>query len=114
MESEIHDSDRNLKAILQRAREVGLKLNKAQSKVRQTEIKYIGNILTADGIRLDPDKVTAITDMRRPVNVQRLIRLAKCLSRFIPHLSDTCELLRRLTRSLLFMAVAAGRSVPEH
>lgn len=60
----------------------------------------MGNILTADGIRPDPDKVTAITDMRRPENVkavQRFIGLATYLSRFMPHLSETCKPLRRLT-----------------
>lgn len=70
MESAIQDHDRNLTAFLQRAREVGLKLNKDKFKLRQTEVKYMGNILTADGIRPDPDKVTAITDMRRPENVK--------------------------------------------
>lgn len=100
MESAIQDHDRNLTAVLQRARDVGLKLNKDKFKLRQTEVKYMGNILTADGIRPDPDKVTAITDMRRPENVkavQRFIGLATYLSRFMPHLSETCEPLRRLT-----------------
>uniref|UniRef100_A0A8W8KNA1 Reverse transcriptase/retrotransposon-derived protein RNase H-like domain-containing protein n=1 Tax=Magallana gigas TaxID=29159 RepID=A0A8W8KNA1_MAGGI len=60
----------------------------------------MGNIFTADGIRPDPDKVTAITDMRRPDNekaVQKFIGLATYLSRFMPHISETCEPLRRLT-----------------
>ncbi|XP_062610719.1 uncharacterized protein K02A2.6-like [Saccostrea cucullata] len=56
MESAIRDNDRNLTAVLQRAREVGLKLNKDKFKLRQTEVKYMGSILTAVGIRPDPDK----------------------------------------------------------
>ena len=100
MDSAIQDHDRNLTAVLQRAREVGLKLNKDQFKLRQTEDKYMGSILTAEGLRPDPEKVSAITNMKRPENVkavQRFIGLATYLSRFLPHLSETCEPLRRLT-----------------
>ena len=100
MDSAIQDHDRNLTAVLQRAREVGLKLNKDKFKLRQTEVKYMGSILTAEGLRPDPEKVSAITKMKRPENVkavQRFIGLATYLSRFLPHLSETCEPLRRLT-----------------
>lgn len=99
MDSAIQDHDRNLTAVLQRAREVGLKLNKDKFKLRQTEVKYMGSILTAEGLRPDPEKVSAITNMKRPENVkavQRFIGLATYLSRFLPHLSETCEPLRRL------------------
>lgn len=60
--------------VVQRAHKVGLKLNKDKFMLRQTEFKYMGNILTADGIRPDPDKVTAITDRRRPENVKAVQR----------------------------------------
>ena len=70
MDSAIHDHDRNLTAVLQRAREVGLKLNKDKFKLRQTEVKYMGSILTAEGLHPDPEKVSAITNMKRPENVK--------------------------------------------
>lgn len=47
MESAIQDHDCNLTAVVQKARKVGLKLNKDKFKLRQTEFKYMGNILTA-------------------------------------------------------------------
>ena len=65
MDSAIQDHDRNLTAVLQRAREVGLKLNKDKFKLRQTEVEYMGSILTAEGLRPDPEKVSAITSMKR-------------------------------------------------
>ena len=95
----IQDHDRNLTVVLQRAQEVGLKLNMDKSKLCQTEVKYMGSILTAEWLRPDPEKVSAITNMKRPENVkavQRFIDLATYLSRFLPHLSETCEPLRRL------------------
>ena len=96
----IADHDRNLKALLDRARQMGLKLNKDKLKLRQSEVKYMGQILTPNGIRPDPEKVKAINDMPRPTNakaVQRFIGMATYLSKYLPHLSETCEPLRRLT-----------------
>ena len=66
----IADHDRNLKALLDRARQMGLKLNKDKLKLRQSEVKYMGQIVTPNGIRPDPEKVKAITDMPRPTNVK--------------------------------------------
>jgi hypothetical protein len=61
METAILDHDADLIAVLQRARAVGLKLNKDKFRLRQTEVKYMGSILTAEGICPDPDKVTQST-----------------------------------------------------
>ena len=46
----IADHDRNLKTLLDRARQMGLKLNKDKLKLRQSEVKYMGQILTPNGI----------------------------------------------------------------
>ena len=95
----IADHHRNLKALLDRARQMGLKLNKDKLKLRQSEVKYMGQSLTPNGIRPDPEKVKAITDMPRLTNVnsvQRFIGMATYLSKYLPHLSETCEPLRRL------------------
>lgn len=87
MESANQDHDHNLPVVLQRACEVGLKLNKNKFKLRQTDLKCMSNILTAGGIRPDPDEVTAITHMMRPENVKavnRFIGLATYLFRCMP------------------------------
>ena len=94
METAIQDLDANLIAVLQRARAVGLKLNKDKFRLRQTDVKYMCSILTAENIRPDPDKVGAVNNMMRPENVkavQRFIELVTYLSRFLSHLSETCD-----------------------
>ena len=99
-EEAIIDHDRKLRDLLERARSVGLKFNKDKLKLRQSEVKYMGQILTADGMRPDPEKVKAIVNMPRPTDVkavQRFIGLATYLSKYLPHLSEACEPLRRLT-----------------
>lgn len=55
--------------------------------------------MSADGLRADPDKVRAVQNMPHPTDakaVQRLIGFVTYLARFMPHLSEVCEPLRRL------------------
>ena len=92
--------DLNLRNLLKRARECNLKFNFKKLKLRQKSVKYMGHLLTRDGLKPDPAKVEAVQNMPKlsSVNdVQRFIGFVNYLSRFLPRLSDLCEPLRRLT-----------------
>ena len=59
----------------------------------------MGELLTRDGMRPDPQKVQAIKDMQVPDSkkaVQRLLGCVNYLSRYIPKLAEISEPLRRL------------------
>lgn len=93
------DHDRKLTAFLQRCREKGIKLNKSNVRFRVPEVSYLGHLLTPTGIRPDPAKVKAITNMERPTTVagvQRILGMANYLARFIDRISDICEPMRQL------------------
>ena len=95
----VKDHDRNLKALLQRARESNLKLNKKKLKLRLHQVPYMGHLLTADGLKPDEEKIKAVKDMPKPASkqdVQRFLGFVNYLSKFAPHLPDVCEPLRRL------------------
>ena len=105
-EEALRDHDRNLVALLERAREVNLKLNPKKLKLRLNEVPYIGHLLTPDGVKPDPEKVRAVQDMPRPDGrsraekvkaVQRFLGFVNYLAKFVPHLADESEHLRRLT-----------------
>ncbi|CAB4003537.1 Hypothetical predicted protein [Paramuricea clavata] len=77
-EEALRDHDRNLVALLQRAREVNLKLNPKKLKLRFNEVSYIGHLLTPDGVKPDPEKklvanhpVLCYYDVSKPVSIQR-------------------------------------------
>ena len=94
------DHDNNLKKLLDRARENNLKLNRKKLKLRLTEVRYMGHILTSTGVRADPMKIKAIVEMLRPQDkkaVKRLLGTVQYLSRFLPKLSDVAKPLRQLT-----------------
>ena len=97
-EAEI-DHDKDLRAFLDRARERNLRLNADNMKVKMTEVPYIGHLLTREGLRVDPKKVEAIEKMLEPEDakaVQRLLGSVNYLAKFVPHLLDILEPLRRL------------------
>lgn len=64
------------------------------------EVKFHGHILSAEGLRADPQKkIRAIQEMPHPTDakvVQRFIGFVTYLTKFMPHLSGVCEPLRRL------------------
>jgi hypothetical protein len=46
---------------------------------------YIGHLLTAEGVKPDPEKIAAITNMEKPTDVkgvQRLLGMANYLTKF--------------------------------
>ena len=93
------DHDRNLKAFLERARECNLRLNADKLKLKMTQVPYIGHLLTREGLRVDPKKVEAIEEMPAPKDakaVQRLLGSVNYLAKFVPHLSNIMQPLRRL------------------
>ena len=86
-EEAVIDHDRNLRRFLDRAREVNLKLNKHKMKLRLTEVKCIGHMPSSEGLKPDPDKVRAISEMPIPEDkkaVQWLIGYMCQLSSQVP------------------------------
>ena len=93
------DHDTKLLALLDRCREVKLRLGVKKLQFRVPEVQFHGHILSVVGLKPDPEKVRAIIEMPNPTDakgVQRLIGFANYLAKFMPHLSGVCEPLRRL------------------
>lgn len=98
--SEMTEHDSRLKAVLQRCREKGLKLNPKKIQLAVPEVKYMGHILSADGVKPDPVKVSAIENLEPPTDVpgvRRIIGMVNYLTKFVPSLSEHIEPLRKLT-----------------
>lgn len=98
----IKDHNKNLEHLLQRLRKENLKINKEKMKVCQEEIKFFGHILTSEGIRPDPDKISAIVNMPTPVDKKdtlRFLGLITYVGKFIENMSEITEPLRRVTHA---------------
>ena len=102
MEEANRNHDNTLMAFLERCRERNVKLNIDKLTLREREVPFIGHVATDKGLRVDPAKVRAITEMPAPTDkagVQRLLGLAQYLSKFLPRLSDITKPLRELTQN---------------
>ena len=113
----VEDHDRKLTCLLERCRQVGLKLNIEKMKLRQQEVKYMGHMFTADGLRADPDKIQAVLNMPAPEDrkgVQRILGLVNYLQRFAPNLAEASAPLRALLKkenAFIYEEAVHGRAL---
>ena len=78
-----------------------IRLNPDKFKFGLKELKFMGHIIADDGMRPDPDKVAAITEMPTPTDragLLRFIGMATYLSQFCKNLSSTLQPLQMLTK----------------
>ena len=95
------DHDHKLRALLQRCRDVNLKLNRNKVELKQTQITYLGHIISSDGLRADPKKIDAVKQIPAPVDkagVQRLLGMVAYLQKFAPNISNIAAPLRELVK----------------
>ena len=98
---DMEEHDRNLKALLERCRKVGIRLNKEKADLRKSEITFLGHKITKDGLMIDPEKLEAVKEMPKPQDVEgvrRLCGFVNYLAKFLPKLSEVLEPIRVLTR----------------
>jgi hypothetical protein len=62
--------------LLQRLREVNLKLNKDKMELCKPNVKFYGHILTNQGIKADVSKITAIVEMPTPTAMSLLYNVS--------------------------------------
>ena len=58
--------DENLRKLLDRAREVKLKLKSKKMNLKKPLVKFMGHVISKDGLKPDPDKVNAVGNMPKP------------------------------------------------
>ena len=98
---DMKEHDKILKQVLKRASEYNLKLNLDKLEVRQSSVKYCGHIISAQGLKPDPEKIEAVMEMPRPENkesLRRFLGFVNYLGKFIPNLSKVDEPLRALLK----------------
>lgn len=86
-------------AALKRIEAAGVTLNRDKCEFGKPCLKFLGHVLDQDGIRADPEKTSAITQMRAPTTVtelRRFLGMANQLGKFTPRLAELTQPLREL------------------
>ena len=92
--------DENLRKLLDRAREVKLKLKSKKMNLKKPQVKFMGHVISKDGLKPDPDKVNAVGNMPKPTckkETLSLLGFINYLAKFLPRLSEVAQPLRNLT-----------------
>ena len=70
----LHDHDKKLKQVLNRCREINIRLNPKKCRFRVNSVHYVGHVLSDTGVQPDPDKIQAINGMPEPQDIKSLQR----------------------------------------
>ena len=91
----------HLKLVYERLKKYNLKLRILKCKFYMRELKFLGIIVNADGIRCDPGYINQVLKFKKPSNVkeiERFIGMVTWLGRFIPNLSKLTSKLNDLRK----------------
>lgn len=95
------EHDEILQRVMTRANEANVKFNKEKLQYKVNSVKYMGHVITSEGVKVDSAKVKAIVDMPLPTDrasLQRMLGMVKYLSQYIPGEATTTAPLRQLLR----------------
>lgn len=91
---------KHVEIVLKKLEEYGLRINVAKCNFGQSEIKFLGHMVTADGIAPLPEKVQAIKDFPQSKTASQMKRFLAMLNfyrRFIPNaIQSQIPLLRHI------------------
>ena len=96
------DHDEAVYKVLRQCQDVNLKLNKDICHFRCTSIPFFSEVVSREGIQLDPQKIRGLTKMPAPKNkkeLQAFLGIINYLSKFSPDKLEVCKPLRKLTSS---------------
>ena len=90
----------NLQEVLQRLRDAGLKLKPSKCAFFRQSVKYLGHVISREGISVDQEKVTKVATWPTPTStqeVQRFLGFAGYYRRFIRDFAEIAKPLHHIT-----------------
>ena len=97
----LHEHNKILSKVTEMIKASGLKLNEAKCQIGVHELRYLGHVISKDGVKPDYEKVKAIAEMEAPKNITELrttLGLLQYLCRFVPNFSTIGEPLYALLK----------------
>ena len=82
----VEDHLDKLREVLSRLGSAGLKIKPSKCHLLQSSICYLGHVVSAEGIKTDPEKIRSVSDLPTPSNKKELkqfLGLASYYQRFV-------------------------------
>lgn len=95
------EHDKRLELLLNRLKEYGILLNEDKCVINVSRLEFLGHEISEKGIRPTESRLSSIKSFREPRNASELrsfLGLVTYVGRFISHLADKTEPLRKLLR----------------
>ena len=83
---------RDLDTVFQRLQKTGLKVNLAKCQFAQTEVPFLGHLVSREGIKMDPRKVAAIDNMELPTDITQLRSFLGATSHYRKFIKDYAQI----------------------
>lgn len=99
--STVEEVIERLEAVLVRLRDAKLKLKPKKCHLFQTEVLYLGHVVSSNGISTDPAKTDSVRNWPTPTNptdIRSFLGLASYYRRFVKKFSDVVKPLTALTQ----------------
>ncbi len=100
----------DLRAVLDRIRDAGLKLKPTKCKLYCEQVLYLGHVISAAGMSPDPAKLRVLADCTLPTTVREL----QSFLGFVNFYSDFIDEQTALTSSLYDLTSARKGTEPVH
>ncbi len=97
----LEEHEERLMKVLERLEEAGLKVSIDKCCFCQNRVKYVGHIVSKEGIAADPDKIAAVTHWPKPTDLKSLrsfLGFCGYYRRFIANYSSIVRPLTELTK----------------
>ena len=87
-----------LEKVFERLREVGLKLSPKKCSFFQRKVKYIGHIVSENGVEPDPEKIDKVLNWPRPRTAEEVSQFLGFVGYYRKFIKDFSKIARPLTR----------------
>uniref|UniRef100_A0A8C6V5S1 Gypsy retrotransposon integrase-like protein 1 n=1 Tax=Neogobius melanostomus TaxID=47308 RepID=A0A8C6V5S1_9GOBI len=93
----LQEHDQNLHTVLHKLKEAGLVLNDNKCNFRKPSLRFLGHVITADGILPDQEHIDAVTKAPPPsdaVTLRSFLGLVSWYSKFLPNFATVVAPMR--------------------
>jgi transposase InsO family protein len=110
--TDLDEHMKKLEKVFERLKEYNLKLKPSKCKFLQKSVKYLGHIVSQDGIQTDPDKLQVVKSWPVPTNVKHVQQFLGFVGFYRRFIKDFAKIAHPLTRLLKHLDKVSRTKTP--